>query len=124
MGKYWQVSDNFHAYTEVLGKLKVPDPAPYDPYKVGEVGYRKLIEDPVTWDSDLRGFFEHSYAHEYHNIFFQGVLIPMRLAWDHYKDKNYEKAFHQCAAIYAPDWRRACLEWITRRQQNYEAKNS
>ena len=124
MGKYYQVSDNFHAYTEVLGKLKVPDPAPYDPYDLREVTSMPMVEDPETWGADLDHFFEDPYEGPYSNSFFNQTLVSMYMAWFSHKDKRYNSALHQCSRILAPDWRRACTEWIIRRQKNYEAKGS
>ena len=50
------------------------------------------------------------------------TALPMVEAWNFYKNKEFEHAIAQASTIQAPDWRKACIEWLERRKQSYDKK--
>jgi|19_taG_2_1085344.scaffolds.fasta_scaffold09880_4 thymidylate synthase len=118
MGYYHQVSNDFHAYVDILDKLGSPDPAPEDPYDYGNVTTMPMVENPKLWDEDLSCFIHEIKIKHYSNPFFGAVAEPMRQAWRAWKHKNYQEAHNQIDFIMASDWRAACKEWLVRRQNN------
>jgi hypothetical protein len=127
VGKYYQISDNFHVYRDIMDKRGwwglsqwCPDVMSCegfnDPYTFGEVLPFPLGASGVEWDQDLSGFFTlGTSAMGYRTPFFRKVVLPMMNAWELYKDNELEAAVVACNRIAALDWRKACQEWLTRR---------
>ena len=123
-GKYHQVSNNFHAYLNILEKVGVPDPLPIDPYEY-EVTPRPLIDEPDQWMQDLNTFMDDSpegISPMYINSFFSDVAEPMRRSWRWYKNKDYPGALDMADHIAAADWKLACHQWLTRRFEKHGRK--
>ena len=114
VGRYYQVSNDYHAYIDVMHKVGVPDPMPDDPYKRGEVWSLPLINDRNTWNAELAAFIEEP-IQLFLEPFFSDVARPMVQAWCCYKEKDYRSAMNYCDRILSPDWKRAGHEWIVRR---------
>jgi thymidylate synthase len=128
VGRYWQVSNNWHAYPKTLEPVRVlsawaPDPfAPnkmwaFDPYENGAVApYPLMTTDQEHWDQDLQMFLEEPQAIGFRDRFFRRAALPMRAAHEAYKAKAYDAALDildQCEAL---DWRLASQEWLHRRR--------
>ncbi len=125
VGTYYQVSNNYHAYTDILEKVGKPDPHPLDPYDRGEVGYYPMITDPRTWDTDLQGFMNDPLTQRlYSNDFFYDVAQPMANAWAWYKDKRYLPALDAVDRIEATDWKLACGLWLKRRMEKHATRET
>lgn len=125
MGNYYQVSNNMHAYVDILNKVGTPDPHPCCPYDRGAVRFKKLVDDPQTFDEDLHEFVDNEHENplrRYSNSFFTEVAAPMKYAWDNHKAKNYPKALEHISKIQATDWQLACRQWITRRMEAHATK--
>lgn len=118
VGCYYQVSNDYHAYVDVIGKLGDVQPHPMCPYDNGTVRPHPMVDDPGTWFVDLQNFMEGGLS-PYHNQFFGGVAGPMRRAWYLWKDKSFLEALQEISTITAPDWRFACDAWIRRRYERY-----
>jgi len=126
VGHYTQLSDSLHAYTNVLGKLEGIK-ANYDPYlTLGEDGLRYtpklLVEDPTTFDNECFQFCndlinEQESLPIYTNSFFPEVAEPMARAYRVWKGGDRKDAIRICNEITALDWRKACIEWLERRQK-------
>lgn len=132
VGVYSQISSNFHAYTAVLeGELPprealralAVDAGINDAYKHNQVKPFPLVNTDIkTWDADLREFMS---AHEtgcvpaYKDVFFSSVATPMYKAWRQRKEKK-GTGVEWARLIAAADWRKACLEWILRREAKKE----
>jgi hypothetical protein len=125
MGNYYQVSNNMHAYTDILEKVGTPDPHPSCPYDRGAVKTRRLVDDPSTFDTDLQAWIAEPLRQQmalYSNSFFTEVATPMQWAWEFHKLKKYPQALEHVSKIQATDWQLACRQWITRRAEAYATK--
>jgi len=124
MGSYWQVSTNFHAYHFTLEKhAGLMDISPgFDPYELGEVSPLPVVNGPIEqWFQDLQMFMDVGPAIGLQDKFFKKTAVPMLQSWDAWKDRedpeHHGKALNFANQILAPDWRKACVEWLERRGQ-------
>ena len=120
VGTYHQVSDSFHAYTDVLKKLDglVAD---YDPYHEFDYMVQPLVTDAAKFDDELRKFFDSPpLTRIYRNLFFSNVADRMRAAHALWRSGDIDEALSMAGAITAPDWRKACVEWLERRRKSDE----
>ncbi len=127
VGRYWQVSDNYHVYDNVMTKKKLwglADKAPDgyhtktypDPYEWKEIEPYPMVKDPEKWDRDLHMFMENgAECYGYNEPFFRRVAVPLLRAWNTYKDGDKRAAIRELDACSATDWKKACTEWLTRR---------
>jgi hypothetical protein len=133
VGAYRQFSNNVHVYPAALGttypgnaferirELAV-DASIHDYYKQGKVKTFPLVNTDIkTWDADLKRFMEKPVRTGYGDVFFSSVAMPMYQAWDERKNKR-GNGLEWARLIAAPDWRRACVEWIVRREARKEGK--
>lgn len=127
VGRYWRITNNWHASQEALDKLApIISSAVDNPYK--EVApFRVMSVDSHTWFSDLAMFMEtEGAATGYRDPFFRRVCVPMFRAHDLYsslpKPSRYTSAIEACADIMATDWRMACEQWLQRRLAEWEAR--
>jgi len=123
-GIYYQVSNDFHAYVDVFHKVGVPQPMPDDPYSRGEVCAIPIIDDIERWNKELFAFMEHPLDTGFTEEFFAGVARPMVQAWRAFKSKNLVAAQSHTQTISAPDWRKACNEWIIRRVERAASRSA
>ena len=131
VGRYYQVSDNFHAYEDLFKKLLDQlisrDALDFytqrtamknNPYVTGEVSPYSLINvSPELWDIDLVNFLDRVPFEDvkFNDRFFTEVAVPMQDAfWLHRLGKT-EEAIIEIQSCAATDWRRACFEWLDRR---------
>ncbi len=150
VGKYYQVSNNFHAYVETAGDPEACWPVAWagvDPYARGELTPYPLdhcfpLSDHLEAGignrnerllrEDLRVFFEHGPAETITKArwpFLKHVVAPMALAHQHWKTKKGEDRFLGALDILAQlppanDWRRAGEDWINRRFANWQKKET
>ncbi|QYW02147.1 thymidylate synthase [Stenotrophomonas phage Sonora] len=138
VGRYRQVSANFHAYTDVLEKVKslgemaedIYDPyrsRRNDPYFRGEVEpYPLMSIEPERWLAELRIFLSEGPVMGLRDPFFRRVATPVVRAYQLYKSEKgaarYDKAIEALADCAATDWRKACVEWIERRRAAAEER--
>lgn len=120
VGRYWQVSYNWHAYEATFEKVRslAYDEDRYDPYKYFEP-FKMVNTDMNTWRQDLQVFIEDGPIVGFRDPFFRRVATPIYQSWMAKENKDdpfrYEKALEiidQCAAA---DWKLACQEWLKRR---------
>lgn len=131
VGTMYQFSSNYHGYVDALKKIGDPTHlSGADPYETGEVHSVAMAGDWSEWDRDLSQFMSW---HDQHlgnvpddevldqmsfscvNLWFRDVACRVALArwqWTHAMKLSACKTAEQ---ITAPDWRRACLEWMDRR---------
>jgi len=129
IGTYYQISNNFHAYLEVLNK-KIPDPEVLkqkhipDPYKGGKsvrfkVTPTQIVTQPEYFDEDLRHFFSDPDAPPldgYHNNFFVHIAVPMFYAYHHWKEGRKAKAYEELRHLPTnSDWWHAAAQWFYKR---------
>jgi hypothetical protein len=134
MGVYRQFSNNFHAYLDVFSREKLQSIAD----ECAELldGPPLPVTGPAIepgFDEDLKWFMPWARKHIAHipegfswpkapkvpmkTAFFAGVVVPMFIAWNYHKERLPVQALTEASKIAAPDWRRACTEWLLRRKK-------
>jgi thymidylate synthase len=132
VGTMYQLSNNYHAYVDMLDKIGDPEDLDgNDPYDDGVVHSIAMAHDWESWDSDLHKFMSWhdwlwSQTSEFtdisvgvhnraENSWFSNVAVPVvQTAW-HWRRKDHHAAVLCSRDIEAPDWSLACREWIDRR---------
>jgi thymidylate synthase len=145
VGIYYQISNNFHAYIDVLDKQTEPIHRDFidDPYRLApkpsvEGNYTSIYGGlrPVTpmplldsidgFDEDLRRFLSRDSKAEiddYDTPFFNYVVQPMHRAHFWHLQKKYDEALFSIEKMPANnDWRAACNLWLRRRQNALKRK--
>jgi hypothetical protein len=123
VGKMYQNSWNFHAYCDILEKVK-----PYlnDDTWIGPYGRTvPLVSEPTSFLSDCESWVDGHYTGVPffpQNSIFNTVAMPMMEVHYAYQRKKFESALTICEDIEAPDWRRACTEWIQRRADRWNSR--
>lgn len=129
VGAYHQVTNNLHYYLENKACPWTPDlwlkdvdlQQPYNYLTLGP----KLVQDPATFDREVRLFIDLDYEREWKEPFLELVAKPLCRAFTLHKGRRYEAALNllrvSCAA---PDWQLAATQWITKRKELYESKNA
>lgn len=128
IGEYRQFSNNYHAYTNVFDHAKLTAIATECREEEDLGGYPAL--GPALepgFDVDLTRFMLETRAamHSdvcltgpYQTTLMQTVAAPVFHAWHARKNKaDLQTQLDLANAIDAPDWRRACTEWIQRRKK-------
>jgi len=122
VGTYTQISDSWHAYTERWEKyVSKFDPPRWDPYDgEGARDTYPLIADPYAFDIELLCWIAQTETPDLHergytNGFFPRVAQPLFNAWQHYKQRDWERALDQIERCEAGDWRMAAKQWVERR---------
>ena len=117
VGQYWQISCNFHIYTDVFEKfINTQGISDADEYLMQNLAPYNLVDNPEFFDEDLFEWFENpSYEKEYANSFFHDVATPVYNAWEARKNGETELAFKFLRQCKAQDWALACQQWIERR---------
>lgn len=131
VGRYWQVSNNFHAYKATFDPLQdlavegltwpygVYSPwTPTDEQCQAEVKPFPLVNTPINvWEIDLKLFLEVGPTPGMCDPFFTRVVQPMFYAHKAFKQKDWDAAFEIIERCAASDWRKACIEWLQRRKE-------
>jgi thymidylate synthase len=132
IGTMYQLSNNYHAYVDMLDKIGDPEDLDgSDPYDDGVVHSVAMAENWATWDRDLHKFMVWhdwlwSQTSEYtdvsigvhnwpENSWFSEVAANVVRAMWHWRRKDYHAAILCAKDIKAPDWSLACREWLFRR---------
>lgn len=127
IGRYYQVSANYHGYVDVL--TKVGDPTP----STGYPGTAPIGRDWSCWDEDLARFMawtgsggvedvEDNFGvpQRYpNNPWFEYTATPLFIAHTFWRMGQRENAFevlNQSVGM-SPDWRQASCEWFERRMK-------
>lgn len=132
VGLYRQFSNNYHAYTDVyhtelLNSISIEAhrtnyyQKPLSIEQPAVAPYPLISTDVASWDKDLHKFLDDPLSgYVYHDPFFKQVAEPMWSAWMVRKDKQGDPMEH-VRAIVAEDWKLACAQWITRREEKKNA---
>lgn len=126
VGVFWQNSFNFHVYTDVFKPESFQylghDASAHDYYSQDKAKPLAIMNVPeLEWHMDLENFFKDNWAdNQYYDLWFHGVAVPMRMAWDAYKQKAYATALRTMEDVLASDWRIAGKQWLERRREKYE----
>jgi hypothetical protein len=144
VGRYWQVSVNWHGYTDTVDPLfplikrtadQVMDhdvDCPYESEEVEPYPMFQDVGDPKVWDEDLYEFFQDGVTNpdsiwgaQLRTPFFNEVAMPMAHAhWLYQKLQGgghgqYEATLTALEAVAATDWRKAATEWVQRRHTKW-----
>jgi thymidylate synthase len=117
VGSYSQITNCLHAYTDnpVWKRVKNLPVVIADSYKDGEVKSFQLVTYPSIWGKELREWMECPWSgRKYEDPFFEQVAKPMAIA--HRAHKENKDGLKFVGAISASDWRKACTEWLERRE--------
>lgn len=152
VGRYFQISGDFHAYTEspyrwdAYWPLAADNEDPLDeqwvnPYRVFEPNARHmttnpLVTNPETFDAELHRFVGAMREKRsvmaldpqmFENTFFGNVAIPMHWAFEHYLAKDLQHAIitlenFRSFGAHDNDWLLAGQGWIETRLARREMK--
>jgi hypothetical protein len=131
VGVYRTFSNNFHVYVDVIGGREgllrlAADAEAHDDYTNEDLQPLPLVSTSIEdWDRDLYEFMFRpgDPVHVYKDNFFNHVARPMYLAWSLRKSKH-GTGLKEAQQILAPDWRKACVEWIERREAKKALKET
>jgi thymidylate synthase len=127
VGVYTQMSFNAHVYTEICDVKNTISPITriddrYPQLSGYEFPMMITHEDKYLWDDDLYDFFERGITeppnHAPRTQFFREVVHPMYRLWE---GRRTSRVLELAEQVLAPDWRMACLEWISRRSYAKQA---
>jgi len=127
IGTYRQFSNNFHLYTGVFGAEKI-DQIIHECDTLGALPELGPALEP-GFDADLGRFMPWARAvirstaqepialnvPDLKTPFMHAVVVPVFLAWTYRKWKDKHSMGVCLDGIDAPDWKRACQEWVSRR---------
>lgn len=118
VGTYYQISNNYHAYTAALKKLDI-DPetcrGPYTENVYVTFGHvTPIVTNAQVFDVELRRFLENPEAEGFDNFFFDTVARPMYRAYMCFREKEFKSELAKLAAV-PSDWTLAAMLWLQRR---------
>ncbi len=119
VGTYYQVSNNYHAYTDVFqplfDELMANHLAPFHSVYGSRIKPYPLVNtDPEEWGRDLESFLDEP-AGKVRDPFFSCVAVPAHDAYRFHKDGSALEALKQAEKVQATDWRLAMVQWLQRR---------
>lgn len=134
VGRYYQVSNNYHCYEDQWKKLT--EPHAYNlvkpnlddnRYAIANLTPQPLVHDAESFDEEVKlllGAYEadgdpeeqDSMFGNFHNNFLSTTVWPMLMAHRAHKRKDSVSCNGWLHQIEASDWRVACTEWIERRR--------
>ncbi len=123
VGKYYQMSNNLHAYLDTYKKVKDVKIGS-NPYDEG-IEHFPLVSIPLgTWDQDLQMFLDNGPIVGFRDPFFRRVVTPMYYSYAAFKKKDdpdrFEKALDIINQCQDTAWKAACIMWLARRKKNAE----
>lgn len=126
VGKYYQMSNNYHAYKADLDKVEHLTKFYDDDFYVDKyLSPYPMVDLPVeNWQQDLQMYMSEGMVLGMKSKFFRKVVNPIVMAHLEYKSTKGEKRYKQSLKIIAnceaDDWRIACAEWIMRRYMKFQ----
>lgn len=120
VGKYYQVSNNFHCYLDTLSKGEIEvGPNPYA--EQGCTHAPLMSTDQKSWDMDLELFMQKGPITGFRDPFFTGVVTPIWWSFKAFKDKADPERFKKAKEIIEQcqdkAWMAACWQWLDRREK-------
>ena len=134
VGKYFQVANNLHAYTDNLAYQRVQrvfqqrktPVCQYEAAAQRDLYTVRLVQVDEQADQFLEEcgwFVDHGDDYVYSNTFISDVAVPMLKAFNVWRDRDsqlnhyarWKKAMYECESIEAEDWEKAASEWLSRR---------
>jgi hypothetical protein len=136
VGLYYQISNNYHIYTNVVKESKFIDLAvdaiEHDHYVDGQVPTYPLVKHSAeafledcenfvrcaTMVSPAIGYSQVSKFPTFNEPFFPEVAVPMFASYVARKNGLLGGGAIEAGRIAAKDWRIACTDWLTRHNRN------
>jgi hypothetical protein len=120
VGTYYQLSNNLHAYKDILDTLSDMG-ADYEPYlTIGKGGLKytpiPLITNIKTFDEELIQWFKDEDRTEYENTYLGTTASRVRKSWRLWKRKEINESMRIASTIEDRAWRKACAEWLLRKK--------
>lgn len=122
VGKYYQFSNNYHVYIDVVPPdqfaSRIISAIDHDVYSNGHVKHFPVIQTSLQdWDADVKKFLaDPTERTNYNDPFFNSVAYPMFMSFSERKNKTGD-GLQWAKLIQAQDWRMACVAWIERRSK-------
>lgn len=116
MGRYHQVSVNFHMYESVLSQVGPTPAAALDYYASGEVEASPIVAHHESFDEEMhrlldRGPDEAPRGYP-RNPFLWHTAAPMWRVNRWRLDRHWSRAEEEASHIASPDWRLGTLTWL------------
>jgi thymidylate synthase len=119
IGRYYQISNNYHAYLKTLEKVKDEKTisCPYSgPSAPRVVGVDFSTDECLKFIREVRPESMHS-NFNFNSVFLREVALPMTVSYYHYKKGDKRLAQDTLLKMIAGvDWKIAGLEWLGRRK--------
>lgn len=127
IGRYWQISNNYHGYDltmkkhegltlENLSQYKGKWSGPYSE-SMGAIvkPYPMVNTDIQVWEQDLGMLMDEGPIIGFQDKFFRKVATPIWSSWEAWKKDDVKGAMDIISQCAATDWRLACHQWLERR---------
>ena len=114
MGKLYQLSNNYHGYVKRMPK-EWSNPDKTDRYSLDKLHHIRLVENPDTFDQEVKDFCNGELASNFTNTFLSHVAVPMQQVALEWRAHGAAKARDLTRYVEAPDWRLAAELWLDRR---------
>lgn len=117
VGTMYQLSNNWHVYTDIFMKVIDSETRGVCQYVSGQMEPMPMVTLPDRWDEDLRVFMHSDQALvcNYHNTWFRDVAAPMLMAHNMWRSGDRNGAVREVQRTRAGDWRYAATRWMARR---------
>jgi hypothetical protein len=129
IGRYFQFTANCHAYLDVFPRTKLQAiadecaelldgaPLPLTGPAI-EPGFDEDLANFMQWvRAHIPSGFSESRQPAFKTAFFATVAAPMFTSWCCHKTAQHAQAQAWAEKVAAPDWRKACTEWLLRRRK-------
>lgn len=118
VGRMYQVSNNYHAYSDVFEPIIQRGVGPHDLYYRSDVASSPLFSgEPKLVLGQVRDWCDAptGYDSDYNTQLFRDLLMPMAQAHRAWTNGEVELALRWAGGVRHTDWRRAALDWFQRR---------
>ena len=116
VGTMYQVSNNWHTYVDTWRATDLPNSSEYWPnYKPVP-----LVNHPYSFIRECEIWTNPAWGdHIYLNTWFVDTLYPIRVAFNHAKNKNFRNAHEVADNIKDFKWRKGMIRWIEDREAKW-----
>jgi hypothetical protein len=126
VGRYWQVSDSWHAYTSRWKEFGGFSEEEYEDYYITrKIKHYSLVEHSESFDEELSAWMNRDawvFEAGFKNSFFPLVAEPLYLAWQAYKNNDLGSALVLAARCEAEDWRIGAMNFFHSIRRKRQAK--
>ena len=118
VGRYWQITNNLHIYTEIPKVMDaVNNLVQDDRYQKSKLQPFPLVKAPDSFLLECERFVKQPWDTHWQNPFFYYVARPMYMAWKAYKNGSFSEAASWASQIEDDAWSIACTNWLMRRKK-------